>query len=521
MTQKTQKNAKVAKENDELTFALFADFCAFCVFSSVLQWTHPTHATASLKYHLEMFDSAVVFLDLETTGANADRDRVTEIGLIEVVDGEYVDEWSVLVNPGKPIPSGITTLTGITDDMVAAAPTFADIAPQLQRRLEGRLLIAHNARFDYQFLRAEFRRLNVLFTSSVLCTVRLSRRLFPEHRHHNLDSLMERFAISCSARHRALPDAQVIWSFARELKRRLDPQALRQAIEAVVQLPVQSRGQISELWQRVPSVPGVYVFYDADGSPLYVGKSANLRSRILADLEGQGSRLEHLRHLQEATLEWTETAGELGAGLREIDLLRTLQPRYNRKRLIGEAWTWDWSPAGVTLIELTHLTGADSEPRYGLFRNRNDAIAALRGVVRTHGLCAILTGLEPAPGPCTFQTAGTCRGACIGTERPVLHTARLISALARLRLAPWPFHGPIAVRESDPYRAMSEIHVVDRWRYLGSARTDPELAELLELRVLPDFDIDHYRLIERHLSQPQAARDVIDLQRNASQALEW
>jgi DNA polymerase-3 subunit epsilon len=135
-----------------------------------------------------MFDSAVVFLDLETTGANADRDRVTEIGLIEVIDGEYVDEWSTLVNPGKPIPLGITTLTGITDDMVARAPTFADVACELQRRLDGRLLIAHNARFDYQFLRAEFRRLNILFSSSVLCTVRLSRSMFPEHRHHNLDA---------------------------------------------------------------------------------------------------------------------------------------------------------------------------------------------------------------------------------------------------------------------------------------------------------------------------------------------
>ena len=469
-----------------------------------------------------MFDSAVVFLDLETTGASADRDRITEVGLIEVVDGEYVDEWSTLLNPCKPIPAGIAALTGITDEMVAQAPRFADIAPELQRRLEGRLLIAHNARFDYHFLRAEFRRLNILFTSSVLCTVRLSRRLFPEHRHHNLDSVMERFAISCSARHRALGDAQVIWSFARELRLRVEPEQLATAVEALVQLPVQTRGEISQLWQRVPSVPGVYVFYDADGSPLYVGKSANLRSRILADLEGEGGRLEHLKHLQQATLEWTETAGELGAALREIELLRSLTPRYNRKRLAGEAWTWDWSPEhGVALIELTHLTGAESEPRYGIFRNRGDAVAALRGVVRAHALCGILTGLESAPGPCSFHLTGSCRGACIGAENPVLHTARLVSALARLRLSPWPFHGPIAVRESDPYRAMSEVHVLDRWRYLGSARTDPELAELLELRALPDFDIDHYRLISRHLSQPHAARNVIDLQRDTDQVLEW
>jgi DNA polymerase-3 subunit epsilon len=469
-----------------------------------------------------MFESAVVFLDLETTGASADRDRIAEVGLIEVVDGEYVDEWSTLVNPGKPIPIGITTLTGISDDMVALAPSFADIAPELQRRLEGRLLIAHNARFDYHFLRAEFRRLGIAFSASVLCTVRLSRRLFPEHRHHNLDSVMERFALSCSARHRALPDAQVIWSFARELRRRIEPQQLAAAVESLVQLPVQTRGEISQIYERVPSVPGVYVFYGSDGSPLYVGKSANLRSRILADLEAEGGRLEHLKHLHTATLEWTETAGELGAALREISLMRSLEPRYNRRRQPGEAWSWDWSPEhGVTLLELTHSVGAEREPRYGIFRSRSDALAALRGVVRAHALCGVLTALESAPGPCSFHAAGSCRGACIGTENPVLHTARLVGALARLRLAPWPFRGPIAIRESDPYRAMSEVHVLDRWRYIGSARTDPELAELLELHALPDFDIDHYRLIGRYLAQPHATLHIIDLHRETGQLLEW
>jgi len=469
-----------------------------------------------------MFDSAVVFLDLETTGASADRDRITEVGLIEVIDGEYVDEWSTLVNPGKPIPAGIIALTGISDDMVAPAPSFADIAPDLQHRLDGRLLIAHNARFDYHFLRAEFRRLGIAFTSSVLCTVRLSRRLFPEHRHHNLDSVMERFTISCAARHRALGDAQVIWSFARELKRRIAPEQLTAAVQALVQLPVQTRGQISQILERVPSVPGVYVFYDADGTALYVGKSANLRSRIHADLEGEGQRHEHIQHLHSATLEWIETAGELGAALRETDLIRSLAPRYNRKRNPGEAWSWDWRPeSGVTLLELTHAVGAEREPRYGIFRNRNDALAALRGIARSQSLCAILSGLEPAPGPCSLQKAGTCRGAGIGQENPVLHTARLVSALARLRLAPWPFRGPIAVREDDPYRAMSEVHVLDRWRYLGSARTDPELAELLELSDLPDFDIDHYRIIGRHLAQPHAARDIRVLQRESGQVFEW
>jgi len=172
-----------------------------------------------------MLDSRLVFLDLETTGASADRDRIAEVGLIEVAGGQLLQEWSTLVCPGRTIPSAVVSLTGITDQMVAQAPTFADISAELLERLEGRLLVAHNARFDYAFLRAEFRRLGIRYRSHVLCTVRLSRALFPEHRHHNLDSVIERFALSCSARHRALGDAQAVWAFARELERSVEPRA--------------------------------------------------------------------------------------------------------------------------------------------------------------------------------------------------------------------------------------------------------------------------------------------------------
>ena len=128
-----------------------------------------------------MFDRSLVFLDLETTGATASVDRITEIGLIEVERGRFGGEWSTLVNPETRIPPFIETLTGISNDMVALAPTFAEVACELKARLDGKLLIAHNARFDYGFLRQEFQRLGVKFHSDVVCTVKLSRKLFPGH----------------------------------------------------------------------------------------------------------------------------------------------------------------------------------------------------------------------------------------------------------------------------------------------------------------------------------------------------
>ena len=462
-----------------------------------------------------MLDPHLIFLDLETTGASADRDRITEVGLIEVADGELVNEWSTLVDPGRAIPPVIASLTGITDEMVADAPSFAEIAAGLLERLEGRLLVAHNARFDYGFLRAEFRRSGIRFRARVLCTVRLSRALFPEHRHHNLDSVMQRFGLSCAARHRALGDAQVVWAFARELERAVEPERLAKAVAAITQLPVLPAGVDAERFEDLPDAPGVYVFYASDGTPLYAGKSTNLRSRVLAYFDGDG-RLDQAQRLalQTASLEWIETVGELGAALREIALLRQLAPIFNRRRDPSQAWSLRWSPRGIVEpVEVDGEPGIASDSIYGVFRSRADAFAALRGVAHAQQLCRILLGLESGPGPCSAHAQGVCRGACAGRETPAQHMVRLAGALARLRLAPWPFAGRIALREADAYRGVSEVHLLDRWRYLGSARTETELAELLEQRELPPFDVDCYRLLMRHLSRARHALPIVDFAR--------
>jgi DNA polymerase-3 subunit epsilon len=149
----------------------------------------------------------LAIVDLETTGGLPGADRITEVGVIEVDGFEVTGEWSTLVNPGAAIPGPIQALIGITNEMVAAAPSFAELAEELHARLAGRLFVAHNARFDYGFLRREFERTGLKFSARTLCTVRLSRRLYAGHASHNLDSLIARHGIACKARHRALGDA--------------------------------------------------------------------------------------------------------------------------------------------------------------------------------------------------------------------------------------------------------------------------------------------------------------------------
>src|SRR5512142_1094661 len=142
-----------------------------------------------------MLAPAVAFIDVETTGTTPAGDRITEIGIVRVEDGRLVEEWSSLVNPERSIPEDIQVLTGITNAMVRDAPTFAQLRREVFERLEGHLFVAHNARFDYGFMKNEVRRMEMPFRADVLCTVRLSRRMYPEAVGHGLDALIHRHGL--------------------------------------------------------------------------------------------------------------------------------------------------------------------------------------------------------------------------------------------------------------------------------------------------------------------------------------
>lgn len=139
--------------------------------------------------------------------------RITEIGALRVENNQVVAKYSQLVNPEQPIPSFITNMTGISNDMVWEAPTFKGIADDLELFLSDAIFVAHNVSFDYGFIKAEFARIGNTFTMDRLCSARLSRKLYPEHRSHKLDKIIERLDIDVTNRHRAFDDAEVIWKF--------------------------------------------------------------------------------------------------------------------------------------------------------------------------------------------------------------------------------------------------------------------------------------------------------------------
>lgn len=187
------------------------------------------------RYNCQVIDqNNFTIVDVETTGGSPFFSRVIEIGLLRVEHGEVVSEYQTLLNPGQPIPEFITKMTGIADSDVAAAPSFGDVADELAEYFRGSVFVAHNAQFDYGFIQEEFRRLGFGFAVPRLCTVRLSRALFKEYKHHNLTSLIERYGFEIENRHRAFDDAKVLWDFLQFLRKNIEKTELQSTMEKIV-----------------------------------------------------------------------------------------------------------------------------------------------------------------------------------------------------------------------------------------------------------------------------------------------
>jgi len=455
----------------------------------------------------------LVFLDVETTGMNPVYDRVTEIGLIEVEPGGRTLEWSTLVNPGIRIPPTVQTITGITDAMVALAPAFGEIAQPLLARLEGKLLVAHNARFDYGFLRNEFHRAGHRYASRVLCTVKLSRKLYPQESRHNLDALMTRHGVECEARHRALGDARAIWRLLQLWERAIEPARIIAMVEGLVKAPAVPAGLPEGALDDIPEAPGVYLFYGENGAALYVGKSINLRSRVLAHFADDHRDAKDMKIAQQVRrVDWVETAGELAALIEEARLVKSLAPVYNRRlRRAAELCAWRWRPeepeSAPRLVTARELEETGFDNLHGLFRSRATALQALREMTTAHQLCPIALGLEKGKGPCFAHQLKRCRGACVGKESALAHGLRLAAALTQLKMRAWPFKGRIGVREG----SRDTVIVLDRWCYLGTARTEAELAELAQSRTRPAFDLDTYKILARYFGSSRRDYQVVEL----------
>lgn len=458
---------------------------------------------------------SITFLDLETTGATPLRDRITEIALVRFDDGVETVRWQTLVNPQQPIPPFIQSLTGISDAMVADAPLFAEVADKLLALLEGSVLAAHNVRFDHGFLKSEFKRLNITLRQKVLCTVKLSRLLYPQHYSHGIDAIVARHQITGLARHRAMGDVEAILIMLNDAKRDLGADAVQAAALKLMAAPTLPPHVDASLVGELPEAPGVYLFYGENDLPLYIGKSVNLRARVLSHFSSDHASTKEMRMTQEMKrFEWIPAAGEFSALLLESRLVKERMPIYNRQlRRERSLCSWQIDTQAQPLLKLVHEQEIDPSQMaqlFGTFRSKRQAVETLRKIADLSHLCAKTLGLETGrAGPCFAYQLKRCKGVCCGQEPPEIHALRVQQALMAHKLKAWPYRGKIGIEEYNLENDLRQIHVFEHWVYLGVAEDEDSLQALRAQKTALKFDLDSYKLLLKMLSQKKTR--VLDL----------
>jgi DNA polymerase III subunit epsilon len=452
----------------------------------------------------------LAFVDIETTGLRPTWDRVIEIGILRVEDGKLVKTFQTLINPGGSLPPEIVMITGINPKDLEDAPTFRQIKDELAEILDGCLFIAHNARFDYAFIKNEFKRLGVKFNPKQLCSAKLSRQLFPRRGHHNLDSIIEKFGIECESRHRAFDDAKVIWDFWQCINSQVPEEKLLDCLQKQLKRPSLPSKIAHSVIKDLPSSPGVYIFYGENGMPLYVGKSINIKTRVLSHFASDHSSGTEMKITQTIeSIESVTTCGELGALLLESQLVKKLQPLYNRKLrnshelIAARKYQTDDGYERIKLERLGEIEDQDLPKIMGIYRSQKTAKTALVNLSKEYELCDNLLGLELGKGGCFSYRLGRCQGACIKKENHHKYNLRFWEAFYKTKIRDWPFDGPVVIKEEDPLEEKEDYFLVDKWCVIKSS--------MKNLEGLESFDVDAYKILNSYLKSNKNIKSISQL----------
>jgi len=450
---------------------------------------------------VQLENTILNFLDIETTGGNYRRDRMIEIFVNKVLNGKVIDTFHTLINPGfRPNPF-ITQLTNISYSELLEAPKFENIAKDLYEFINDGILIAHNARFDYSFILNQLKELNFNLDVNYCCTVKLSRYLYPQYKTHKLDSIIQRIGFADGDRHRASYDTLVISKFF-ELS--LAEHGLEQFTKAfnssIKQSAIPNALNRKLDIKKFPETPGIYIFYGKDDYPLYIGMSKNLRRRILEHFYGDLHNTKDLDINQQLTrIETIQTAGILGAYIRESLLIKKYQPLYNRtlrrnRELIKlEQFITDEGYINICFNTDNDFSMYKIENLIGVFRGKQELKYKLEELVKTHGLCPKFLGLEKAKGACFSYQLGKCKGACIKKISTNDYNNLFNVAFEKIKIYNWPLDSEIIIKETNGN--FHEELTFNKWCLIRSNIQDVLFEEIETTK----FDLDIYKILHRHL----------------------
>ncbi|MEL6134540.1 MAG: exonuclease domain-containing protein, partial [Bacteroidota bacterium] len=407
-------------------------------------------------------------IDIETTGGDPKVDRITEIAVIRYNGKEIVDSFTSLINPEMPIPPYITRITGIDNDMIKDAPKFYEVAKEIVEITQGTVFVAHNVRFDYSFVQKEFRQLAYTFTRPQLCTVKLSRKVIPGHKSYSLGNICRELGIPNEARHRAWGDASATVKLLEHLLMVSEQVPAKGALldeMAEVKLPPHLS---SDVMQSLPEETGVYYFLDKQGRVLYVGKSNNVRKRILSHFSGAHKAVRTMRMLDQIyDITFELTGSELIALLLENEEIKRIQPPYNRaqRRKAYKYGVYTFvTKEGYLGLKVDKYDEA-ANPVAG-FSGKTHAESALKRRGTKYQLCPKLYGAEKGSGRCFHYQLHICQGACIGDEAPETYNERVEAAIHALNYGKSDMDSFLVVGEGRNYQERSVVWV-EEGRYKG------------------------------------------------------
>ncbi|CAA0078245.1 Putative bifunctional exonuclease/endonuclease protein [Zhongshania aliphaticivorans] len=466
-------------------------------------------------------------VDLETTGGQASHDQIMEIAVRLVGEGVN-DHWESLLDPMCGVPRFIQGLTGITPAMLKGKPTFTDVQNTLWALLDDAVLVAHNARFDAGFLRANFARQGRQYSPRVLCTLKLARTLYPEWPKHGLEAICEQIGFHSEVHHRAMADVDAMKAFFDYA--RLDKGEAVFNFELGLQLgfpvlpPLMTQSDID----LIPCQPGIYRLLSEIGELLYMDGATSLQEAVLAHFSscaGDSKATKLARRV--GRVEWQLLAGELSVGLRLNPLLRQHVPQMQRRaKTLGKPCSVRFVATTGAVTRLRLRSGLPAKvdlasESFAIFRDRQQAKKCIEEQLRLCDLCMHALNIVSERDQCTCSA---CEAGDVGTEHSedavVKLNSRLLAAFTEYLYIPWPFQEPIVIRE-DNGNGFVEWHLVNHWCYYGSYYWDSVqeafceldkaesgvgdwigvLAARLKCEQGIDFDYQHYRLFHRNMSR--------------------
>ncbi len=363
-------------------------------------------------------------LDIETTGGKYNEEGITEIAIYQFDGHTITDQFSSLVNPERPIQPFVVNLTGINSQMLRHAPKFYEVAKRIIEITEGCILVAHNANFDYRILRTEFDRLGYDFKKETLCTVELSKELIPNLPSYSLGKLVRSLGIPISSRHRAQGDAKATLELFKLL---LNKDNKKEIISASVKSNTKKQLQpnLLSIIESLPSATGVYYIHRADGTIIYIGKSKNIKKRIIQHFTSETKKAKQIQ-LEVANVSYEITGSDLIALLKENQEIKINKPKYNHalKRTIFQYQLTAYHDK-KGYINLSGEKVNSKNNAITTFTNYQQAKSFLFKITEEFQLCQKLTGLHKTQGSCFLYSIKQCNGACINEEKPDEYNQRI------------------------------------------------------------------------------------------------